>query len=755
MATQTPARQLYDLLVSRNFDPELLDSAGRTATDPSETEVFSFDYTTESGNDYGTIVIMLGDDNDLEVYFGDNVGKGMEGEDKQEWFDFLYQLRMFSKRNLMSFGLKNLNRLRYSMQGQAAIKEGLFESWTGTRTQSWNGKQTEARLMIKHKRPLGETDARFRYVQSLFVETAEGERYKLPFTKLSGGRAMVEHVRHGGKPYDVRGQHIATIVNELNVLSRFRKANHGKIFEGDTAQLVEQTNAYYETAQRTLKSLSTGRGYATYFESWDPSAVSEQEVVIEGLKHLFVTQSLDQRIEEALPILARIQQQGTDMKEANIFETWVNRLAEGTWATPDTPEKQEQLITLMSKELPVGADATNATEQLYDLIGDDELFDQLDELAERDANADCRQVIFDRMQELSDDPDILEVINNLNVDADYEMNPPAGTQPADLEPDEPTMEEVKDPYTQTEDPAGTKQPAYPEYSASLKKMLDIAGVPAKERPAPDYEEELLESLLEGAMKDIDIARQDCKSMTDKEFIKAYGQSKDQWREKHKDLVKEDVLNDSTGSTLQHIKDTFKRDVKDFTTTGEMSRSLHDALYDYYFDDMPYGVQKARDGDPYEWVADRFGSELGLEGYGMNSPGIGPEDDPHLERESVVHGDYAEENSAMRQLAGLKDKVTDEGIGGALAGGVAGAVLGGPVGAVRGAIAGDKIGDLLSPDDKKTDEGYADITTGSTPLGETTVLAGQYGHSGKMQAVGNLEQDIVSRLQELSGLIRFK
>jgi hypothetical protein len=27
--------------------------------------------------------------------------------------------------------------------------------------------------------------------------------------------------------------------------------------------------------------------------------------------------------------------------------------------------------------------------------------------------------------------------------------------------------------------------------------------------------------------------------------------------------------------------------------------------------MPYGTQKARDGDPYEWVADRFASELGI------------------------------------------------------------------------------------------------------------------------------------------------
>jgi hypothetical protein len=76
-------------------------------------------------------------------------------------------------------------------------------------------------------------------------------------------------------------------------------------------------------------------------------------------------------------------------------------------------------------------------------------------------------------------------------------------------------------------------------------------------------------------------------------------------------VKESVLTDSTGSTLEHIKDTFRRDVKDFTQSGDMSDALYDALYDYYFDDMPYGTKKARDGDPHEWVADRFADDLGI------------------------------------------------------------------------------------------------------------------------------------------------
>ena len=630
MADITPARKLFDLLVSRDFDPEMLDSSGKPAPDPAEAEIFSFDFRARSGKDYGTVVIMLGDDNDLEVYCSDNVGRGMEGDDKNDWFAFLEQLKNFAVRNFMSFGIKNLNRLRYSMQGQAAIKEGLFESWTGTRTTSWNGKPTEARLMIRHKKTLGENDARFRYIESLFIETADSERYKLPFKSLTGGKAMLEHVRCGGRPYDARGNHIAEMVTELAVLSRFRRANQGQIFEGDTQQLLEQAQEYQTNLQRSLKGLATKTGYKTYFESWQPADISEQDVVIESLKNLFVKQSIDTRIESALPLLAKIQQQGTAMKEANIFEAWVNNLIEGTWTLPETPEQQSKLVELLSTELPVGADATNATEQLYDLLGDDHLFDQLEALAEHDANADCRQLVYDRLEELSDHPEVRKVIDQLQIDPTAEMNPPEGT-PADLS--------------------------------------DVAPEKTDQVPGGGTVGRLAEDSLRSIRRAAGL-------LTETE-------------------LKENVLKDDTGSTFDHILNTFKRDVKDFEENDELSDELYNALYDYYFDDMPYGTKKGRTGDPYEWVADRFAADLGHPGVGFNSPGV-PDEDYGLERESVMHGDYAEEREPHSVDGGMDNPlIQDEGVlgtvGGAMGGGMLGTMLGGAIGGPVGAMAGHSIG----------------------------------------------------------------
>ena len=409
MAANTPGQQLNDLLVTRNFDPEALSAKtgkppldAQGAPDPEAADMFTFDYVADSGKNYGTVVCLLGADNNFEVYFGDNLGRGMEFDDKADWYEFLDQLRNFAKRNLLRYDLQNLRRLKYTMAGMAAIKEGLFEGYYGNRKVSYAGEPTQARLRIKHNRTLGENDARFRYVESLFIETAEGEVFKMPFKKLAGGRAMLEHVRHGGTPYDARGQHIVEIVEQINVLSQFRRAHQGRVFEGAAGELVAETTEYLNRLRHNLKAVSNDRGYTQYFESWSPADVSESDLIVEDLKSLFVETRIDPRIEQALPMLAKIQKEALAMKEAEIFESWATRIVEGTWALPDTPEQQDELKMLMSQPLPVGADGMNATEQLYGLVGDDELFDIIGDIAATDPDANCwdDKRVQDRLEEL-------------------------------------------------------------------------------------------------------------------------------------------------------------------------------------------------------------------------------------------------------------------------------------------------------------------------------------------------------------------
>ena len=41
-----------------------------------------------------------------------------------------------------------------------------------------------------------------------------------------------------------------------------------------------------------------------------------------------------------------------------------------------------------------------------------------------------------------------------------------------------------------------------------------------------------------------------------------------------------------------------------------NEKLYEELYEYFQSEMPYGVQKARDGDPVEWITMRL-DDLGL------------------------------------------------------------------------------------------------------------------------------------------------
>jgi hypothetical protein len=121
-------------------------------------------------------------------------------------------------------------------------------------------------------------------------------------------------------------------------------------------------------------------------------------------------------------------------------------------------------------------------------------------------------------------------------------------------------------------------------------------------------------------------------------------------------IKEGVLTDSTGSTMEHIKDRFRRDIKDFTETGDMSDDLYDALYDYYFDDMPYGTKKARTGDPHEWIADRFADDLGI-----NENLISPMSMPVSEGSCnmTMEGSYCPEHGLAECGSGMYEQFLSE------------------------------------------------------------------------------------------------
>ena len=412
----TASQQIYDLLVTRDFDPKSLDSMGKPTVNPSEADLFSFNFST-NGNEYGTVVVLVNGDNDLEVYYGDNLGKGMEVGDKGDWYDFLAMLRQTAKRNLLTFSLNNMNKLKYSMASMADLSESLImEAWKAQgKSKSYSNQPGKAKVVIQHSRAIGEGEQRFRNIASLFVENSQGERFRMPFESIAGAKAMARHVSEGGTPYDAFGQYISETINEIKTLGKFVRASRSNAFAQNEQALgiVEDAVKHYADLKRKAKKMIGKRGYKEIFSAYDPAVATELDETIESVREVFVNSAVDSRIEEALPILAKIKE--STMREANQFENWTNQIMEGTWALPETAEDMARLQELMSKPLPCGPDGEYASEQLYDLIGDDSLFDDIGELADKDPDADCRKLVKARAQELGVDIDV-EVGESVNED---------------------------------------------------------------------------------------------------------------------------------------------------------------------------------------------------------------------------------------------------------------------------------------------------------------------------------------------------
>lgn len=387
------AQQLYNLLSAKGFDVKSLNNTGNQDAAIQDSDIFSFDFV-HNGTNYGSVVIILDSDLSIELLVTDAIGKHMDNDSgaRDAWFAFLQELRNFARRKSPDFKISDASQLPYRLKRaeSANLAEGRY--WGSKHISRTTGPQ-KTKLRIRHSRDINEGDARFRHIQELFIETADEQRFKLPFTSLVGGRAMARHCAEGGNPWDPVGQNITKMVKECAVMGNFlRRVSAGNWANTPQIELVEAARRHYQEQRKRLKSLAGRRGYQTHVSNFDSSAdVAVTESTVQAIKELFCQAPNQEMVAEVAPIL------GT-MAEADQFEAWADSLLEGTWSLPKDKEAEDQLIEIMSQPLKLGANAQNATGKLYDLLGDDVLFDMLSDAAESDPEADARPIILKWMQ---------------------------------------------------------------------------------------------------------------------------------------------------------------------------------------------------------------------------------------------------------------------------------------------------------------------------------------------------------------------
>ena len=319
---ETLNKTLYDTLRSRGYDPVSLDSKGDPTDDIESADVFRFTYKNEDGKPGQAWATIEG--RYLVVYYDDDFTKSPEFE------NFTMFMKRWAQRRTLAFKMTNRDHLVGDMKKRTVMKkkEELSEGYYALgKKASYSDSVPQVKMIIQHTRQIEEGEQRFRNVAKIFVENQNGERFLVPTIRPGLARVYARHVAEGGTPYDEKGKHITTLIEEYSKMAGFVRATRGGQFNESALKLVNEGLMHYNNLRMTLQGMTGHRGYNKYFESYTPMLNEETDDDV-SLNELFVEETLDPRIESVLPILKRLSKNITEMSEVKELEEWAQSITE-------------------------------------------------------------------------------------------------------------------------------------------------------------------------------------------------------------------------------------------------------------------------------------------------------------------------------------------------------------------------------------------------------------------------------------------
>ena len=314
------------------YDVKPVDDNDEVIPLADEAAAFKF-FFIKDGENYGLVYVTIDDTNTLTVWFNDEIMDSPDsktpGVDYNDtWFGFLQFMKRWAMNNQLSFKTENKDHLgtemarRRRMKEKEKIAEGYYSMG---KKASYSDAVPSVKIVLQHSKVMQEGEQRFRHIEKIFVENANGERFLVPTTKPGLARVFARHIAEGGTPYDERASHIQSLVEEYNKMAGFVRATRSGQFNESAQQLVQEGINHYVKLRESLGKLTGHRGYTAYFESWTPSLM-EDEADAGALNELFVQETLDPRIESVMPILNRLHKKVAEMKEVGELSEWADSL---------------------------------------------------------------------------------------------------------------------------------------------------------------------------------------------------------------------------------------------------------------------------------------------------------------------------------------------------------------------------------------------------------------------------------------------
>ena len=285
-----------------------------------------------------------------------------QNTDLDAFKDTLFQLKNLANRSIIEYTLKGFTKQitpkDQDYQAQKVrdmkIEEGISPAY-GTSKSSYQ-KLESAKLIIKHTKPVNEESrgSRSRNISAIYIENADGERYKMPTNNLAGGRAMLRHVKEGGTPHDDFGRHIQEQTVELKKLKEF--ANYSKrngLVNEDTADIVEAVSNRIASIRETINKIKGAKVYNETRDAFEAKEIKINETDRNKLRNQFTVRSFDESLDEALPYVNALVKEMRAIKEADDFAKETMDSLVDTIAKMDTVSLRKGISVKSDPENPM------------------------------------------------------------------------------------------------------------------------------------------------------------------------------------------------------------------------------------------------------------------------------------------------------------------------------------------------------------------------------------------------------------------
>jgi hypothetical protein len=325
---ETIASDIFKILKGNGYKIKIFTDEGENTVDPQAARRF---YIPE----LGSMVNLDETDAKREIRVSVN-----QNTDISKFKDTLGLLKNLANQNVIEYTLKSFTKeitpkdQDYQAQKVRDMKQDVNEGISPAYGSSKSSYQQleNAKLIIKHTKPVNEESrgSRSRNISAIYIESADGERYKMETNNLAGGRAMLRHVKEGGNPYDEFGRHISEQCIELKKLKEFKKYSlrNGLVNE-DTTDIVEAVSNRINSLRESINKLKGCKCYNETKEKFESKEVKINETDRTKLRNQFTVRSFDESLDEALPYVNALVKEMKSLQEAHdLVNDTLNSLAD-------------------------------------------------------------------------------------------------------------------------------------------------------------------------------------------------------------------------------------------------------------------------------------------------------------------------------------------------------------------------------------------------------------------------------------------